>query len=1176
MARTAKKKLPIYDEGVLLVEDADSLDFQGAAVAGTISSAANVVETVTGDVVGPASSTDNAIARFDSTTGKLLQNSTVTIGDTGGIVTTIANTGNAVGLTVTQNDTTNNPVGVTITNTGSGRSINIDHDGNSASAITGLWVNTANAGAGASYAAIFEAGNVGIGTTTPVYKLSILGGASSSLVIGQTIRNNDIIDGSAIGLGFSVNNIEMAKGAVIYERTTSYGRGKLNFALSNAIDNTTAATLADTKMTILNNGNVGIGQTTPTAVLHIKAGTATASTAPLKLTSGTLNTTAEAGAVEFLTDAYYGTITTGAARKQFAFNPMTTGGDLVYGGASGVETRLANGTAGQVLQSNGTTLAPTWVALAGGGNAQTANPLSQFAATTSAQLLGVISDETGSGALVFATSPTLVTPLLGTPTSGVMTNVTGTASGLTAGNVTTNANLTGVVTSTGNATAIANGAITNAMLVNGAVANLSGTNTGDNTVSTSGAATTAVTLLNARTIGGVSFDGSANITVATATGGFTISGGNLALGANSITMSGSIGVTGTRVTKGWFTDLEVTNNIVGGITGNAATVTTNANLTGHITSTGNAAILGSFTLAQLNTAVSDADVARTDAANTFTGIQTFSTPIATGSVATMSATVGGGVPTPPNNTTTFLRGDGTFAAPAGSGDMVLANAQTNSGVKTFLDATLGLRNVANSITSFFTNTATVARTYTLQNRNGTLADDTDLALKANLASPTFTGTVTIPTGASITTPVLTGLPTGTGVASAATASTLVARDANGNISADNLLQGYTTTVTAAGTTTLTVDSTYLQFFTGSTTQTLTLPVATTLVLGQQFYIRNNSTGAVTINSSGANVVRILAGNTRAIVTCILTSGTTAASWSAMYMGISITDGKILTASNTLTLAGTDATTMTFPATSATIARTDAAQTFTGVQTFVAPILGTPTSATLTNATGLPLTGLVSDTTTALGIGSINLGHASDTTLSRLSAGVLAVEGVALETKKSVLTTLGVPVVFPGAATVAVAFGVGSDILARGGLVHINGDMVVNNVSIRTGTVTVAGTVDITLLSENGATQIFSVTTASLASANTIYTTAVSAVSVPRGNYYLFINTNDNAANLQIWGWNVSSAPFGTTAGLGGDVASSPMSQGTVAITSGVAPTSITPTGLTEISSVMGVVRFDNA
>jgi hypothetical protein len=55
-------------------------------------------------------------------------------------------------------------------------------------------------------------------------------------------------------------------------------------------------------------------------------------------------------------------------------------------------------------------------------------------------------------------------------------------------------------------------------------------------------------------------------------------------------------------------------------------------------------------------------------------------------------------------------------------------------------------------------------------------------------------------------------------------------------------------------------------------------------------------------------------------------------------------------------------------------------------------LGTPTSGTLTNCTGLPATGLVADTTTAIGVGSINLGHASDTTLTRVSAGVVAIEG----------------------------------------------------------------------------------------------------------------------------------------------------------------------------------------
>lgn len=48
-----------------------------------------------------------------------------------------------------------------------------------------------------------------------------------------------------------------------------------------------------------NGGNVGIGTTSPTAVVHIKAGTATASTAPLKFTAGTVNTTPEAGAIEF-------------------------------------------------------------------------------------------------------------------------------------------------------------------------------------------------------------------------------------------------------------------------------------------------------------------------------------------------------------------------------------------------------------------------------------------------------------------------------------------------------------------------------------------------------------------------------------------------------------------------------------------------------------------------------------------------------------------------------------------------------------------------------------------------------------------------------------------------------------------------------------------------------------
>jgi len=71
----------------------------------------------------------------------------------------------------------------------------------------------------------------------------------------------------------------------------------------------------------------------------------------------------------------------------------------------------------------------------GGTVAYTANKLSVFAATTSAELLGVISDETGSGALVFATSPTLVTPVLGTPASGNLSNCTSVPAGQLSGTI---------------------------------------------------------------------------------------------------------------------------------------------------------------------------------------------------------------------------------------------------------------------------------------------------------------------------------------------------------------------------------------------------------------------------------------------------------------------------------------------------------------------------------------------------------------------------------------------------------------------------------------------------------------------------------------------------------------------------------------------------------------------
>ena len=162
--------------------------------------------------------------------------------------------------------------------------------------------------------------------------------------------------------------------------------------------------------------------------------------------------------------------------------------------ASGIMTNVT-GTAAGLTAGNVTTNANLTGAVTSVGNTTS---LGSF---TSANLAAALTDETGTGAAVFADSPTLITPALGTPSALVGTNITGTASGLTAGNVTTNANLTGMVTSVGNATTV----VTNANLTGG--------------VTSVGNATTVVT--NANLTGDVTSVGNATTLATVATAGVT-------------------------------------------------------------------------------------------------------------------------------------------------------------------------------------------------------------------------------------------------------------------------------------------------------------------------------------------------------------------------------------------------------------------------------------------------------------------------------------------------------------------------------------------------------------------------------------------------------------------------------------------------------------------------------
>lgn len=120
-----------------------------------------------------------------------------------------------------------------------------------------------------------------------------------------------------------------------------------------------------------------------------------------------------------------------------------------------------------------------------------------------------------------------------------------------------------------------------------------------------------------------------------------------------------------------------------------------------------------------------------------------------------------------------------------------------------------------------------------------------------------------------------------------------------------LIEGVTVTTTAAGTTTLTKDSQTVQTFIGSTTQTVTLPDATTLPVGRYFEFYNLSSGAVTVNANGGTLQRTLAAIDHSKIT--LTANSTAAgAWAVEKITISLTDS-LLTGTLPLSKGGTGQT-----------------------------------------------------------------------------------------------------------------------------------------------------------------------------------------------------------------------------------------------------------------------------
>jgi hypothetical protein len=192
--------------------------------------------------------------------------------------------------------------------------------------------------------------------------------------------------------------------------------------------------------------------------------------------------------------------------------------------------------------------------------------------TDSSGLAGAISDETGTGSLVFSNSPTLVTPALGTPSAVVLTNATGTASGLTAGSVTNATFTTALTVNTGTVTLTGNVANTSVLTLGAGASSISGANTGDQTITLTGDVT------------------------GSGTGSFaaTIAPDSVALGTDTTgnyvaSITAGTGLTGTAASEGSTPTIAVVSGN-GGIIANAdditLTVASSANALSATTSSG--------------------------------------------------------------------------------------------------------------------------------------------------------------------------------------------------------------------------------------------------------------------------------------------------------------------------------------------------------------------------------------------------------------------------------------------------------------------------------------------------------------------------------------------------------------------------------------------------------------